>query len=719
MNKFYSILIIFCILLQPSFAINKKDKNLIFLSKDKFDKDNYFVIDKSNYLGNLYKIETYNEPIIHIASDTLNYTFEDFTLLSKMEVTDSSYFEYWFRVFVDTSMANKIIGINFLYTEPLNIFWDNKIIGQAGSLDVKKNKAINEKIYNFAFPFYTGKAGFHNLIIKQYRRNKDLQNKYSIESLNINLINNYNNYLREEKQDVYSLSTVFIAEGFRFFLLCGFVISLLFYFIVKRDKTFFWYSLLCFCILGVSFSNFFGYNFDINNSILGISILFLISISIFSFLAFLFQHFVGKIPKRIYYYSFVFPLFIFVFILMDYFNFNSDKLVDSVMNTLFFIFLVIIIVEVVMQLISAVRNKKKRVLFIAIGVLQFLILYPSLLYLFPEFDKSDLIKIASIYFVPISFLITVIFIIKDSFTENIAKQAEVITLSQANGKILQEQNVILEQKVKERTVELVEEKQKVDEKNRAILDSIEYALRIQTAILPPPKIVKQYLDKSFILYKPKDIVAGDFYWMDSVILKQNGEELILFAACDCTGHGVPGAMVSVVCHNALNRAVREYGLAQPSAILDKTAEIVLENFSKSEEEIQDGMDISICALNKKTKTLQWAGANNSLLLISNGKLVETKADKQCIGFNDNLKPFTNHQFNLQHDTSIYLFTDGYADQFGGHPERKLTKSKFKELLLSINNLPIQQQVKELDDFITNYKQSTEQTDDILVIGVKV
>ncbi len=719
MNKFYSILILFCILLQPSFAINKKDKNLIFLSKDKFDKDNYFVIDKSNYLGNLYKIETYNQPIIHIASDTLNYTFEDFTLLSKMEVTDSSYFEYWFRVFVDTSMANKIIGINFLYTEPLNIFWDNKIIGQAGSLDVKKNKAINEKIYNFAFPFYTGKAGFHNLIIKQYRRNKDLQNKYSIESLNINLINNYNNYLREEKQDVYSLSTVFIAEGFRFFLLCGFVISLLFYFIVKRDKTFFWYSLLCFCILGVSFSNFFGYNFDINNSILGISILFLISISIFSFLAFLFQHFVGKIPKRIYYYSFVFPLFIFVFILMDYFNFNSDKLIDSVMNTLFFLFLVIIIVEVVMQLISAVRNKKKRVLFIAIGVLQFLILYPSLLYLFPEFDKSDLIKIASIYFVPISFLITVIFIIKDSFTENIAKQAEVITLSQANGKILQEQNVILEQKVKERTVELVEEKQKVDEKNRAILDSIEYALRIQTAILPPPKIVKQYLDKSFILYKPKDIVAGDFYWMDSVILKQNGEELILFAACDCTGHGVPGAMVSVVCHNALNRAVREYGLTQPSAILDKTAEIVLENFSKSEEEIQDGMDISICALNTKTKTLEWAGANNSLLLISNGKLVETKADKQCIGFNDNLKPFTNHQFNLQPDTSIYLFTDGYADQFGGHPERKLTKSKFKELLLSINNLPIQQQVKELDDFITNYKQSTEQTDDILVIGVKV
>jgi serine phosphatase RsbU (regulator of sigma subunit) len=275
--------------------------------------------------------------------------------------------------------------------------------------------------------------------------------------------------------------------------------------------------------------------------------------------------------------------------------------------------------------------------------------------------------------------------------------------------IIEHQKEIVEQQ------KSVVENQKhiVEEKNREITESIEYALRIQTAILPPKKIVKQYLENSFILYKPKDIVAGDFYWMETV------NDLVLFAACDCTGHGVPGAMVSVVCHNALNRAVREFGLIQPAAILDKTAEIVLENFSKSEEEIQDGMDISICALNTKTRTLEWAGANNSLLLIKNGQLKETKADKQCIGYNDNVKPFTNHQFNLQSDTSIYLFTDGFADQFGGQRERKLTKSKFKELLISMQHLPIQQQAKELDEFISNYKKETEQTDDILVIGVRV
>ncbi len=257
------------------------------------------------------------------------------------------------------------------------------------------------------------------------------------------------------------------------------------------------------------------------------------------------------------------------------------------------------------------------------------------------------------------------------------------------------------------------QKHLVEEKNREILDSIEYALRIQTAILPPAKIVKQYLENSFILYKPKDIVAGDFYWMESI------NDVVLFAACDCTGHGVPGAMVSVVCHNALNRAVREFGLTQPAAILDKTTEIVLENFAKSEEEIQDGMDISICALNTKTRKLEWAGANNSLIFINNGQLFETKADKQCIGYNDEITAFTNHEFKIASDTIIYLFTDGFADQFGGQPERKLTKKKFKELLMSIHKLSIQQQSIELDKFITNYKINTEQTDDILVIGVRI
>ena len=254
----------------------------------------------------------------------------------------------------------------------------------------------------------------------------------------------------------------------------------------------------------------------------------------------------------------------------------------------------------------------------------------------------------------------------------------------------------------------------VEEKQREITDSISYALRIQNALLPPQKIVKQYLKNSFILYKPKDIVAGDFYWMEII------NDKIFFAACDCTGHGVPGAMVSIVCHNALNRAVREFGLSQPAAILDKTTEIVIENFAKSEENIKDGMDISLCAYNKKTNQLEWSGANNSLWIIQNGNLLETKADKQPIGMNENSKPFTNHLFTLNTGDTIYLFTDGFADQFGGETgEKKLTRKKFKEKLISIQNLTLQEQGIALDKFIIDYKKDIEQIDDILVMGVQV
>jgi serine phosphatase RsbU (regulator of sigma subunit) len=294
-------------------------------------------------------------------------------------------------------------------------------------------------------------------------------------------------------------------------------------------------------------------------------------------------------------------------------------------------------------------------------------------------------------------------VIRTSYAMGLALTLLLAGVSYRNFRIKKKDNVII-----------TTQKELVEEQNKEIKDSILYALRIQTAILPPHRIIKQYLEESFILYKPKDIVAGDFYWMETV------NDLVLFAACDCTGHGVPGALVSVVCHNALNRAVREFGLTQPAEILDKTAEIVIENFSKSEEDIKDGMDISLCSFNAKTKTIQWAGANNPLWLVRKGELIETKADKQPIGRNDNTRPFTNHQFNLNADDSIYLFTDGFADQFGGVTgEKKLTRKRFKEQLLFIQDKSMQEQGIILDKFIVEYRKNVEQIDDILVMGVKV
>jgi serine phosphatase RsbU (regulator of sigma subunit) len=274
----------------------------------------------------------------------------------------------------------------------------------------------------------------------------------------------------------------------------------------------------------------------------------------------------------------------------------------------------------------------------------------------------------------------------------------------------------LEIKVEERTLELKKEKEVVEYQKQEILDSIEYAKRIQATILPSPKVVKQYLDDSFILYLPKDIVAGDFYWMESV---QNDKSLIiLFAACDCTGHGVPGALVSVVCHNALNRSVKEYGATEPAAILDKVAELVLDNFS-NDDDVKDGMDASLCALNTETGELKWAGANNPLWIVRNNELLEFQANKQPIGKFDNRMPYTNHNIKLIKGDTLYLFTDGYSDQFGGEKNRKLTKAKFKNLLISIASKDMKEQREELLNFHVNYKGKEEQTDDILVIGVRV
>ncbi len=269
----------------------------------------------------------------------------------------------------------------------------------------------------------------------------------------------------------------------------------------------------------------------------------------------------------------------------------------------------------------------------------------------------------------------------------------------------------LQQNRKAKTI-IEKQKKEVEHQKQEILDSIEYAKRIQTTILPPPKVIKKYSDDSFILYLPKDIVAGDFYWMESV------GDWVLFAACDCTGHGVPGALVSVVCHNALNRAVKEYNKIMPAEILDCVAELVLENFS-TDDDVKDGMDASVCALNTATGELFWAGANNPLWLIRHSELIEYQPNKQPIGKFDGRVPYTNHKIEITKGDTIYLFTDGYADQFGGERGKKLTKAKFREAILNMQRYNVDEQKKYLLDLHLNYKGNLGQVDDICVIGVRV
>ena len=283
---------------------------------------------------------------------------------------------------------------------------------------------------------------------------------------------------------------------------------------------------------------------------------------------------------------------------------------------------------------------------------------------------------------------------------------------------IKQQNIRLESIVKERTIEVVAQKAEAekqrdiaDQRNEEILDSINYAKRIQNAILPPEKLIKEHLKDSFVLYKPKDVVAGDFYWLEPK------DGIVIFAAADCTGHGVPGAMVSVICNNALNRSVREHCLIEPGEILTKTREIVIQEFEKSEEEVKDGMDIALCSL--KGMKLQYAGAHNPLWIIRNGEIIETKANKQPIGQFDKLEPYTSHFFDLQSGDGIYIFSDGYVDQFGGENGKKFKAKALRALLLSIQDKDMEEQKFLIDQEFEKWKGDLEQIDDVCMIGVRV
>jgi serine phosphatase RsbU (regulator of sigma subunit) len=289
-------------------------------------------------------------------------------------------------------------------------------------------------------------------------------------------------------------------------------------------------------------------------------------------------------------------------------------------------------------------------------------------------------------------------------------------------------NQNLENKVLERTEEINQQKELVEHQNKEILDSINYALRLQKAILPEKEHMDSALSESFVLFKPKDIVSGDFYWVS----EKPDETLV--AAVDCTGHGVPGALVSMVGSNNLDRCVGEFGLRKPSDILDKLKELVVSTFESSDDEVKDGMDISLISLEpqlirgNKSK-LYYSGANNPLWIIrkgtpqpapgEDGTIFEIKADKQPIGKFDYGKPFTNHEIEVEKGDCVYIFTDGYADQFGGPLGKKFRYKTLKNLLLQIHQLPMPEQRTILDETFVKWKGELAQIDDVCVIGIRI
>jgi ligand-binding sensor domain-containing protein/serine phosphatase RsbU (regulator of sigma subunit) len=271
---------------------------------------------------------------------------------------------------------------------------------------------------------------------------------------------------------------------------------------------------------------------------------------------------------------------------------------------------------------------------------------------------------------------------------------------------------ILEQKVAERTAEVVQKSMEIEEKNRDITASIRYAERIQRAMLPREDSFQQ----TFILYMPKDIVSGDFYWM-----YDNGD-LQFIAACDCTGHGVPGAFMSIIGHNSLNKVVREYGITRPGAILDQlNIEVVKALTQRNEETINDGMDLTLIAFDRKNSTLEFAGAYNPLYVVRDGEVIVHKADRFPIGMSslESKKTFMNQQIDIRSGDMIYMSSDGYADQFGTAEAKKYKSGNVKKLLAQIYMLPVEEQRRRLEKEILDWKGDLPQVDDIMLIGTRI
>ncbi|NQV52144.1 MAG: SpoIIE family protein phosphatase [Flavobacteriales bacterium] len=291
-------------------------------------------------------------------------------------------------------------------------------------------------------------------------------------------------------------------------------------------------------------------------------------------------------------------------------------------------------------------------------------------------------------------------------------------------KNLKEYSEEMEEKVRQRTAEVVRQKEEIEKQSEQIAelyeqvkDSILYAKRIQEAILPSREEINASLQNSMVLFRPKDIVSGDFYWFTEK------EDRVIMIAADCTGHGVPGALMSMIGSSLLNEIVNEKGITQPNEILLALKHGVIKALNKhpSSDQTKDGMDIGVCSIPKKGNKIDFAGANNPLWMIRDGEIIDFRGDRQPVGiYGDNLDtPYTNHTIDIQDGDSVYIFTDGYADQFGGPSGKKFKYSQFKSLLLQINNETMENQRDILNTRIEEWMgDQEEQIDDILVVGIR-
>lgn len=498
-------------------------------------------------------------------------------------------------------------------------------------------------------------------------------------------------------------------------------LHLLLFFYYKRERANFYYGLFAFGFASIFFINYIegsGTNIRMTNILEAVSTGIIIPFCALTMIRLLSQIFNKK--STLAFYS----------ILILTLLYNPLNWLDLFINReLFVIILIISLAEILRLIILAMIEKKEGSRIFGLGLLFFptcLVITIVVIGILQNLNNHswqtkfmDSLLSFLVYgsILGISFAMTV-YLARDfsKINKKLAAQLKEIkalfnkTVEQESEKkkILEEQKSELEEQVKIRTSEL-------EQKNRDILDNLHYARRIQSAILPETSQIYQALKDSFVLYLPKDIVSGDFYTFSQ------REGKVIFSAADCTGHGVTGAFMSMIGSSQLNQIINERGITQPARILNQLNTGIVEALKQNPDEINDGMDIALCSIDLVEKKLQYAGANRPLWIIRDGEWKEIKADKMAIG-GFRLKAemtFSNHEIHLHKGDLIYFFSDGYADQFGGEDGRKMLSKRFRDKLMSMQNISMREQEKELLTYFNNWKGHYDQVDDVLVIGIRI
>lgn len=423
-----------------------------------------------------------------------------------------------------------------------------------------------------------------------------------------------------------------------------------------------------------------------------------------------------------------------VAVLISVLDFFTDWINSNIAYTTLIWLVICTMVTMVVSTYKAIRKKIPGAKILGVGISVFALLIFIILsvvffnngnaYINPSNIIEGIIAVAALLSIPLSMSIYLAY--SFSYT-NKSLQKKLIevedlsakTISQEKEKqeILSQQKEKLEIQVVERTKEIFEQKKVIEEKNKDITDSINYAKRIQDAILPSEEQIKKMLPESFVIFKPKDIVSGDFYFFSQA------NEKIIVAAVDCTGHGVPGAFMSMIGHDLLQKIIDEQKITDTSKILDELHKQVLYSLNRdiTKRDSRDGMDVSIVSIDKQKHEIQFSGAVRPLYYFDNKGFHEVKGERYSIAGVKEIgsAPYASVNISVSEPASFYLFSDGFADQFGGKEGKKFMTKRFRELLASIQNKAMQEQKIFLDNFIEEWKGEKKQMDDITVIGIKI